>query len=210
MMYIEIVLVICLYFLVRKKYRHTVGYIHALLIFQVITITYGVAAVDAEINSSNFAVMLLTYMTLILGICLWYLPNLKYFEKRKWYFENKEKDEIEPSALEELNTKVIHVHNKRAKVIMAFLLGIGVVASIVSAVIIEIQTDNINELLDRVYILQDKADFLDENVVIVIEGDAKYYYTYEQLQQLPNDKDVYYINVYTDIEAEALGYERWQ
>jgi len=209
MTYIEIVMVICLYFIVRKKYKHTVGYINMLLLFQTITVVYGVATVNTEINSSNYAVMLLTYMTLVFAFCLWYLPNIRYFEKRKWYFENKLQEESSEEYIEQISVEGEQRSNKRAKRIMSCLVIIGATISVISAAVIELKTDYINSLEDKVYELQDKADFLDENVVLIIDGDDKYYYTYDQVMQLSGE-ETYYYWVCTDVEAESMGYQRWQ
>ena len=207
--YVQVIMIVVLYFMVKKKYKHTVGYIHALLIIQSIDVVYGVIITDSEINSSIYAVCLLAFMTLIMTLFLWYLPNIKYFEKRKWYFQNKEQEEPDPKYVEEMNIKTMRRINKMEKVIMSILLGVAAITSLVSAAIIEVDSDYLDYLKEEVGTIKEKADFLDENVVFLIEGDEEYYYTYDQVMQFPEDKTYYYW-VCTDAEAEDMGYEKWQ
>lgn len=206
--YIEVIMTVVLFFLVRKKYKHTVGYINALLIVQSISIVYGTAIADYEINSSLYAVVLLTFMTAILVVGLWYLPNIKYFERRKWYFEKNNEPEDETKSLDKINLNVEKRISKREKIIMIVIIVISAIITPISAAIIELDNDYLDSLKEKLYIAQEKADFLDENVVFIVEGDEVYYYTYDQVIQLPDEEFSYW--VCTDVEAEGLGYKKWQ
>lgn len=207
--YIELGMSLVLYFLTKKKCKHTPTYIHVLLIVVLFNVVYSSAVLESMINNSNYAVFILSFISLLIGLFLWYFPNLKYFEKRKWYFE-KQEEAISDNVEQIIDNTRLNKIKKREKVAMAVLLTITALVLIVDSVVIEVKTDYISGLADKNYILQEKADFVDEHVVIVMEGDDKYYYTYDQFMALPDDQDVYYISVYTDVEAQSLGYEPWQ
>jgi len=57
--------------------------------------------------------------------------------------------------------------------------------------------------------LQSKADFLDENVVFVIDGYGNYYYTYDQMKQVTQGKS-YSFWAYNKSQAIGLGYRAWK
>lgn len=56
---------------------------------------------------------------------------------------------------------------------------------------------------------KEKADFLDENIVFVLDGYGRYYYTYDQVQEVTQGK-AYSYWAYTDVEAKSKGYKKWK
>ncbi len=56
---------------------------------------------------------------------------------------------------------------------------------------------------------KDKIDFFDEHVVFVLDGYGKYYYTYDQVQQVTQGK-AYSFWVYSDVGAKNAGYKKWK
>ena len=57
--------------------------------------------------------------------------------------------------------------------------------------------------------LKEKADFLDENIVFVIDGYGDYYYTYDQMEKVTQGEDEYYYCAYNVESAIAEGYVKW-
>ena len=56
---------------------------------------------------------------------------------------------------------------------------------------------------------QEKAEFLDENIVFVLDGYGKYYYTYDQVQQVTQGKEYSYW-AYNTEAAISKGYKKWK
>lgn len=54
-----------------------------------------------------------------------------------------------------------------------------------------------------------KAEFLDENIVFVIDGYGKYYYTYDQMKQVTQGTEYSYW-AYNKEQAIANGYKAWK
>lgn len=54
-----------------------------------------------------------------------------------------------------------------------------------------------------------KADFMDENIVFVLDGYGKYYYTYDQVQQVTQGRRYEYW-AYNKEQAIGLGYRAWK
>ncbi len=54
-----------------------------------------------------------------------------------------------------------------------------------------------------------KISFFDDNVVFVLEGYGRYYYTYDQVQQVTQGKK-YYFSVYSVQDAINDGYRAWK
>lgn len=55
----------------------------------------------------------------------------------------------------------------------------------------------------------EKAEFLDENIVFVLDGYGNYYYTYDQVKQVTQGVDEYYYWVYHIEDAIYRGYTAW-
>lgn len=58
--------------------------------------------------------------------------------------------------------------------------------------------------------LKDKADFLDENIVFVIDGYGRYYYTYDQMEQVTQGIGEYSYWAYNKEAAISQGYKAWK
>lgn len=58
--------------------------------------------------------------------------------------------------------------------------------------------------------LKEKAKFLDNNIVFVIDGYGKYYYTYDQMIEVTRGKDQYYYSAYNIEAAIGLGYRAYK
>ena len=58
--------------------------------------------------------------------------------------------------------------------------------------------------------LKEKAKFLDNNIVFVIDGYGNYYYTYDQMEEVTRDKGEYYYTAYNIEGAKSLGYKAWK
>ena len=54
-----------------------------------------------------------------------------------------------------------------------------------------------------------KAEFLDENIVFVLDGYGDYYYTYEQMREVTQGKEYTYW-AYNIENAKYLGYRAWK
>ena len=65
---------------------------------------------------------------------------------------------------------------------------------------------DISDLKSKNRILQVKADFYDENIVFVLEGYGKYYYTYDQVKQVTQGKTYSYW-AYNKEAAIGEGYK---
>lgn len=57
---------------------------------------------------------------------------------------------------------------------------------------------------------EEKAKFLDENIVFVLDGYANYYYTYDQVQQVTQGVDEYTYWAYNKEQAISRGYKKWK
>lgn len=57
--------------------------------------------------------------------------------------------------------------------------------------------------------LKDKADFLDENIVFVLDGYGNYYYTYDQVQKVTQGEEYTYW-AYNIEAAKYKGYKAWK
>lgn len=55
-----------------------------------------------------------------------------------------------------------------------------------------------------------KANFLDENIVFVIDGYGRYYYTYDQMEQVTQGLEEYSYWAYNKEQAKGLGYKAWK
>ena len=58
--------------------------------------------------------------------------------------------------------------------------------------------------------LQDKANFMDEYIVFVLDGYGNYYYTYDQVQIVTQGVDEYEYWAYNKEQAIYLGYKAWK
>lgn len=56
---------------------------------------------------------------------------------------------------------------------------------------------------------KEKADFLDENIVFVLDGYGRYYYTYDQVQQVTQGEKYSYW-AYNKEAAISQGYKAWK
>ena len=205
-MYIEVAMTVGLFFIVRKKSKFAITYINILLIIQSVGLIYATTAANMEIIKNTYAVALLVFMMNVLVTLFWYFPNIKYFYRRRWYLENKEIEEDKDVIHD--NQEQVNKISKIEKSFMIAFVSIAAITSLISAALIEAGDEILDAVKEEFYKAQEKADFLDENVVFIITDDDKYYYTYDQFMQLTGDEILYW--VCTDVEAQELGYKKWQ
>lgn len=72
----------------------------------------------------------------------------------------------------------------------------------------DLQDENWDYLMENVD-YKDKADFLDENIVFVLDGYGNYYYTYDQVQQVTQGNEFTYW-AYNKEAAISHGYKAWK
>ena len=69
--------------------------------------------------------------------------------------------------------------------------------------------ENTEGLADKI-INSAKAEFLDENIVFVIDGYGNYYYTYEQMKTVTQGIGEYTFWAYNVEQAISRGYRAWK
>ena len=72
----------------------------------------------------------------------------------------------------------------------------------------ELDEEKSGDLAEQI-INSNKAEFLDENIVFVLDGYGDYYYTYEQMREVTQGKD-YTFWAYNTENAKYLGYRAWK
>lgn len=72
----------------------------------------------------------------------------------------------------------------------------------------DLQDENWDYLMENID-YKDKAEFLDENIVFVLDGYGNYYYTYDQVQQVTQGKEYSYW-AYNKEAAISRGYRAWK
>lgn len=72
----------------------------------------------------------------------------------------------------------------------------------------DLQDENWDYLMENID-YKDKAEFLDENIVFVLDGYGNYYYTYDQVQQVTQGKEYSYW-AYNKAAAIGQGYRAWK
>lgn len=137
----------------------------------------------------------------------------------------QEKNEIVEIGSTQIQEKEI-VYKSNLKIVIAlivsFLLLIGTIVTIGIIEInkykeeIDLKDRIISNKNDELYEYQiedntnkEKADFLDENIVFVLDGYGNYYYTYDQVQQVTQGKEYSYW-AYNREAAISQGYKAWK
>ena len=89
------------------------------------------------------------------------------------------------------------------------VIGIGIYALDLNNKMVELEEEYSSNLAEQI-INSVKADFLDENIVFVIDGYGDYYYTYDQMNTVTQGIDEYSYWAYNKEQAIVKGYRAWK
>jgi len=250
--FINVLLLIILFFKARKRKKNTIDFINDILIVEIIGFAYSSAMQNAI---SVFYFFVLFVIFLLIYYFLWYKTNIKYFRKREFWFsddylfdleinkefedinkELKNKDETivkkikyckncggkltETKKCSKCGKRYFYIKINKLAIILIFAI-ISTIFSIINVYQINSKNNTIEELENEIIDLQDenwyltrdknnyedKANFLDEHVVLVLEGYGNYYYTYDCVKKITNG-NAYSFWVYTENGAIYDGYKK--
>ena len=151
-------------------------------------------------------------------------PNLIYGEDVKV----KKEQTIAKERIKEVEKEDTLVNDNKALYIIVFVLLAIIIGLSIYTVNAKIQVDDLESKISKLksensklkderddYFIDSitngvKADFLDENIVFVIDGYGRYYYTYDQMEQVTQGIGEYSYWAYNKEAAISKGYKAWK